>query len=421
MEETKGILLDLFIIFAIAKLAGEVFTRLRQPAIIGEVLAGVLIGPHALGFIGSPDGNLIDFFGGDRQVARESLELVYDVIAQLGVIVLLFFVGLETRLEDMTKVGLRSGMVAVLGVAFPFVMGFALVRLTGQSNIESAFIATAMVATSVGITARVLGDLGVIRSEEARIILGAAVIDDVLGLLLLTVVKGFGEDNFSILELGSTAVASVAFIVFAALVGTRVIRRYSIHLERLHVNNGPLLVALTIMLGVSALANFIGMAAIIGAFLAGMVLSEADERFRLEHQSLPIYEFLVPFFFVVIGTKVDLAVFKQLDVLALALGVTALAVLGKVIGGSLATANSGWRSALIVGVGMAPRGEVGLVVASIGSSIGAISGDMFSVVVFMSIATTLIAPPILTRLVQGKVRQTTGDVVLVGEHGLLEA
>ncbi len=421
MEETKGILLDLFIIFAIAKLAGEAFTRLRQPAIIGEVLAGVLIGPYALGLIGSPDGNLVDFFGGDRQVARESLELVYDVIAELGVIVLLFFVGLETRLEDMTKVGLRSSTVAVLGVAFPFVMGFALVRLTGQSNIESAFVATAMVATSVGITARVLGDLGVIRSQEARIILGAAVIDDVLGLLLLTVVKGFGEDSFSILELGSTAAASVAFIVFAALVGTRVIRRYSIHLERLHVNNGPLLVALTIMLGVSALANFIGLAAIIGAFLAGMVLSEADERFRLEHQSLPIYEFLVPFFFVVIGTKVDLAVFKQPDVLALALGVTALAVLGKVIGGSLATAKSGWRSAMIVGVGMAPRGEVGLVTASIGSSIGAISGDMFSVVVFMSIATTLIAPPILTRLVRGKVRQTTEEFVLAGEHGLLEA
>ncbi len=410
MEDITSILVDLFILFACAKAAGELFLRMRQPPIVGEVLVGVFIGPHALGLVGSPDSALIGLFGGDREAAEEALTIVFDVIAELGVIILLFFVGLETRLRDLTEVGGRATLVAVLGSIFPFALGFGLIWATGRSNIESAFVATAMVATSVGITARVLGDIGAIRTHEARIILGAAVVDDVLALLLLSVVSGFGGDDFDALEVSLTALAAVGFVVFAALVGTRVIRQYSIHLEKLRVRNAPFLVAIIVMLGLSALAGIIGLAAIIGAFLAGMMLAEADERFKLEQQSLPVYEFLVPFFFVVIGTKVDPAAFKDMDILAVALGVTALAVLGKLIGGGLASAGLPGRSAAIVGTGMVPRGEVGLVAASIGSGIGAISGDMFAVVVFMSIATTILAPPALVRLYRGyglKVEEVT--------------
>ncbi|MCH8919352.1 MAG: cobyric acid synthase, partial [Chloroflexi bacterium] len=225
MEGITGILVDLFILFAAAKVAGELFTRLRQPPIVGEVLAGVLIGPHALGLIGLPDSALIELFGGDEKAAEEALTVVLDVIAELGVIILLFFVGLETRLSELLEVGGRATMVAVLGIIFPFILGFAFIWLTDpigteDLEIEAAFVATAMVATSIGITARVLGDIGAIRTREARIILGAAVVDDILALLMLSVVVGLGGDDFDALELGLTALAAVAFVVFAALVGT---------------------------------------------------------------------------------------------------------------------------------------------------------------------------------------------------------
>jgi Na+:H+ antiporter len=401
VDETTAIVVDLFIIFAAARVAGEIFTRLRQPAIVGEVLVGVAIGPYALGLIGSPDSALIDLFGGDREAAEEALNVVFDVIAELGVIILLFFVGLQTRLDELLQVRNRALLAGVLGTILPFVAGFGFILATGRSDIEAAFVATALVATSVGITARVLSDLGVIGSQEARIIIGAAVVDDILGLLLLAVVDSWGQDEFDVTQIALTAVIAVGFVVFAALVGTRVVRRYSMHLEQLHMRNAPFVVAILLMLGLSALSGVVGLAAIIGAFIAGLMFAEAEEGFALELQAQPVYDFLVPFFFVIIGTKVDLGAFDDPEVLAIAITVTVLAVATKAVAGFIAAAGMPLRSAAIIAAGRVPRGEVGFVVASVGAGIGAVSTDMFAVVVFMSIATTLMVPPVLTWLYAG--------------------
>ncbi|HLB12431.1 MAG TPA: cation:proton antiporter [Dehalococcoidia bacterium] len=398
MEDISSILLDLFIIFASAKIASEVFERLRQPAVIGELLVGILIGPFALGLIGSPSMALVHLFQGP-ETARLALNMVYTVLAELGVIFLLFLTGLETRASDIFRVGGRAAAVAVLGVTFPFLMGYLFISLLGRPTVEAVFVATAMVATSVGITARVLRDLGVLGSREARIILGAAVIDDIVGIMILAVAQGLGSaGGLSAWGLVALVVQVVAFTLFLLLVGTRLIRRYSAHFEYLRMPEPTFVVAVALCLGLAALAGYIGLAAIIGAFLAGMVLAEAKEAHRIERHTLGVYEFLVPFFFVITGAMVDWRLFLQLDILALAGLVIVLAILGKMAGGVLGGLGMAPRSALILGTGMVPRGEVGFIVASIGTSIGVIPQDMFSVVIIMSIVTTIVVPPVLKLL-----------------------
>lgn len=399
MSALTTVLLNLFIIYAAAKLAGAVFSRLGQPGVIGELLVGVLIGPHALGLIGEPASGIVELFGGDREAATHALELVLESFAELGVVVLLFTVGLETRATDILRVGGRAAAVGVLGIAVPFLLGFGFMAMTDHPRLESAFVATALVATSVGITARVLQELGVLRTREARIILGAAVIDDILGLLLLAIVSAAGEGDTSVRHIVLIALQAFAFVGFVAWAGTHATRRFSVRLDDLH-ELVPLNLSLLLMLGLAAAASVIGLAGIIGAFLAGMVLAESRDRFNLEHQSRPIYEFLVPVFFVYTGTKVDPASFTDGGIVTLALAVTAIAVVSKLIGAGGAMLGTSRRSMLIVGTGMVPRGEVGLIVAGIGLNLGIIPLDIFSVVVIMSIATTLVVPPALTLIYQ---------------------
>jgi Kef-type K+ transport system membrane component KefB len=393
VEHTADILLDLFVIFALAKIAGEAFRRAGQPSVVGELLVGVVIGPHALG--------IIEVSFGDE----EGLSLAYEVLAELGLIVLLFMVGLETALDELLSAGRRSSIVAVLGVALPFAMGAGFMAATGSDSAEALFVGAALSATSVGITARVLRDLGILDSTEANIIIGAAVIDDVLALLVLAVVSQVGDgESVDVLEIGTTALIAAGFLAFALLLGPRAARRYSLHLERLGAG-GPLVVALALMLGMSAVAAELGLAGIIGAFVAGLMLGESREHLRLEHRVQPIYEFLTPFFFVITGAQVDLGAMLEGDVLALCLAITLLAIAGKVIACGAGAFGLGWRSMGVVGVGMVPRGEIGLVVASIGLAQGSTGNDVFTAVVFMSIATALIAPPALRALIGRSARQ----------------
>lgn len=392
------IMFQVFVIFVAAKLAGEVASRLNVPAVVGELLVGILIGPYALGLVGRPGPALIEAMH-DPVLAEEALHGTLEVLSELGVIILLFVVGLETRLDDILKVGRRATGVAIGGVVLPLALGYFFGLLIGETTVTALFLGTALVATSVGITARVLGDMGQIQTAPARIILGAAVIDDILGMLILAVVAGLaGGDGLSSFSIAVLAVEAIGFTVFVVLVGNRVIRRFEVHLDRLRIRNAGFVVALGVCLGLAALANAIGLAAIIGAFLAGMVFAEASDHWELERHAETLYDVLVPFFFVVAGTNVDPALFLDGGIVTFATALTVLAIIGKLVGCGLGASGLDRRTVAVVGVGMVPRGEVGLVVAGIGRATGAISDTVFSVVAIMSIVTALIVPPVLVAL-----------------------
>jgi Kef-type K+ transport system membrane component KefB len=287
-------------------------------------------------------------------------------------------------------------VVATLGVIVPFIAGYGIAFYWEGSKIEALFVGAALVATSVGITARVLGNLGLLDAPTARIILGAAVIDDILGLLILSVVSSLSEGSVDYYKLGQTAGLSVLFTVVVATIGVKFITRIAPKIEQLRIGDSFYIAGLILCLGLSYLATFIGVAAIIGAFLAGMALSEASESNRTMHkQTSGVMEFMVPFFLVNIGMALDLSVFKETATVWLAIIVTVLAILTKFIGCSLGSYGIGWRRSAQVGVGMVPRGEVGIVVAQIGLTLGVISPPFFASVLFMAIATTLIAPPFI--------------------------
>jgi len=380
--ESARILLDLFIIFVAAKVAGEIFYHLRLPAVVGEIFVGMLLGPHLLGaFHDTP---------------------ALDIFAEMGVIFLLFAVGLETRASDMFRVGKSAALVAIIGVILPFALGLALMLGLGHHIITALFVATALVATSVGITARVLADLGQAASRAARVILGAAIIDDILGLIVLAMVSGLSAGKFSLLQILLILLQALAFTGFVLLVGRRAAHRISAHLYRLHLVNPAFIISVALCLGLSALAGYIGLAAIVGAFLAGMVFAETREAAHIRRSIDPLYEFLVPIFFVIMGAKVNLPGLLSPAVLGLGLLVTLLAVVGKLLGCGAAARLTGMsrRESLAVGIGMSPRGEVGMVVAAIALGSGVITGNIYSVVVFMVLLTTLITPPLLRRVMK---------------------
>lgn len=401
MDLSQRILVDLFIIFVAAKLGGEIFTRWRQPQVLGELVAGIAIGPHTLGLIGDPGQKLIARLGSE-EAARAALEGAYRSMAELGLIFLLFFVGLEVRVQDVLKVGRRAAAVAVLGVLVPFAFGYVYMRIQRRPDIEALFVGAALIATSTGITARALRDMGVIRSTEARIILGAAAIDDVLSLLTLAVLGGLGGAGRSTpLDLLVLVGEALAFVGFVALAGTGLASKYGPRLRATGDSNVPFATAITICWGLAILAGQIGLSPIVGAFLAGMVLAETQGHFDIQRAALPVYELLVPFFFVLVGAQVDLAVLIAPRMLELTLVLTMLAISGKLLGCGAGAWGLGWRAAGIIGVGMVPRGEVGLVTVSLGRALNAVPNELFSAIVVMSLLTTVVAPPILARLYAG--------------------
>jgi Na+:H+ antiporter len=381
-SDTAGVLTDLFLVLLAAKLGDEVFKRIGQPAVVGEILGGVLVGPSVLGWV---------------EVGE-----VLRVFSELGVVFLLFWVGLETRLSEMRAVGRIALTVGSAGVVLPFLAGIGFGLALGESTETSVFLGAALAATSAGITSATFLDLGIARSRAARTVLGAAVVDDILALILLSVAVGMAADGG--VDAGKIALAlaiAVAFVAFVALGGTQLLQRRPQLLQAPAFANSPLLPAVLLCLGLAAFAANIGLAALIGAFLAGMIVAETKDHSSIEEEVRPLYAFFPPFFFAFIGIELDLGTLLDGHALLLLAAITVIAAAAKLIPAYWAARPLGRQEAAVVGVGMIPRGEVGIVVASIGAAEGVVDAELFGVVVGMSILTTLVAPFALRRISGG--------------------
>jgi Kef-type K+ transport system membrane component KefB len=371
----EQLLLELLVIFVAAKVTGEIFERLHVPGVLGEILAGVVLGPYALAWIHPTD--------------------TLHSIAEVGVIFVLFSAGLETSPQELIRVGRKALTVALAGVIVPFALGFAYMKWRGDASSEAVFVGAAMVATSVGITARVLGDLHVLSTRAAKIILGAAVFDDILGMVLLAIVAGLASTGkLEWVHLGVLAVEAATFAFFMIFAAPHIVPRIRPRVERLSTQNATLVLALGICLFLSWLSASIGMAAIIGAFFAGLMFADYAPQWNLLPRVAGITEFLSPYFFFSIGSRLDLHSFRK-DVLLAAVMITLLAIISKLFGCGAPLWREGWTAMLRVGVGMMPRGEVALIVALVGLQSQMVTQSTYAIVVFMTAVTTLLAPPVL--------------------------
>lgn len=371
---TGRVLLDILVLLVAAKVAAELAERVRLPAVLGEIIAGVIIGPSALGLVKPSE--------------------VLAVLGELGVILLLVQVGMETDLRELGRVGKSSLSVAVVGVVIPFFGGWAGATALGHSGTAAVFVGAALTATSVGITARVFGDLRALATTEARIVLGAAVADDVLGLVILTVVSRIAtEGSVSVAAVAGVVAVAVGFLVLSSLAGTLAAPKLFRTLHRLSRSNGTLLaLALAFALGFAELASAAKLAPIVGAFVAGVALGRTHQSDRIGRELLPLTHVFVPVFFLQIGIEADLKAMLRPSVLELAAVLGVIGVVGKVVAGWVAPRST---DRLLIGIGMIPRGEVGLIFASIGLRLGVFDSDLYAAILLVVLATTVVTPPIL--------------------------
>lgn len=378
--DVAAFLVALIAVFAAAKLFGEIAERLGQPAVLGELLAGIVVGVSGL--------QLVD-----------PHEPTMHLLAELGVIFLLFMIGLETDLKRLLSVGTSSTAVAVVGVALPFFLGYEAGILFGYSNTVSIFLGASLTATSVGIASRVLSDLGHLRDDEAQVVLGAAVIDDVIGLVILAAVAAMAHGE----AMGGWEIARITTMAFgfvaAAVVGGGVLAPWLIRIiARLRVAKAIFFASIMFAFALAWVAEAIGSAMIVGSFAAGLVLARTDRGEQIQREVHDIAHFFVPIFFVSVGAAIDLRSLNPMDPAArphLLFGgvLTLVAVLGKFVAGWAALRRGLRRH--IIGIGMIPRGEVGLIFARIGLSAGILSAGLYSSVALMVVMTTFITPPLL--------------------------
>ncbi len=374
----------MLIVFGSAKLISELFERAGLPGIAGEILAGILIGPSVLHWV----------------APNETMKALSD----LGVLFLLFSIGLEVQLADLLRVGLLSTLVATLGEVAPFLAGWGILVAWGGTAHAALFMGAALVATSVGISASVLKRRNLLHHRASQIILAAAVIDDVLGLIVLAVVSSVARGRFNLAEIVVTAGLATTFVVATAIWGTRVVSRIFPHFHsRIRADEAQFDVAMVLLFSLAVLAFYTGVAAIVGAFLAGLALADnADSRVR--HLTRGVTELLVPFFLAGIGLNFDVGIFRSRSTVLMSLVILIAAVATKVAGCGLATLSNGWQTSLRVGVGMIPRGEVAMVAAQLGLSMLILSPAVYSVIVFVVVASALLTPPLLKMAFGGTVR-----------------
>lgn len=389
------ILLGIVIILAAAKIGGGIFEKIGQPAVLGELVLGIII------------GNLAYFTGWEFFAPLRNHTFV-DLFARFGVIILLFEIGLETEIRDIVKVGLSSFLVALGGIVTPFILGYftSLYFFPDAGFSVHLFVGATLCATSVGIKARVFKDLGKLQTTESSILMGAAVIDDIIVLFILAIVTDIvvagSVDPFPVIR---TSIFSILFLVGAILMGLKLAHFLGYYTKHRKAEGWKLAMAIVFCLLLSYTANLIGLATIVGAFAAGLILREV--RFKdLKGGEHGIQEILrpasfvfVPVFFLLIGMKIKLEIFGNLSVLKLALAITIAAILGKQVCGLCALGKG--LNRIAIGVAMIPRGEVTLIFAGIGKSIGVISDTIFSALIIMVIITTLITPPLLRLLMSG--------------------
>lgn len=410
----SGVLISLIIVYLAAKLVGELCIRVNLPPVLGELTAGVIVGISALNLLIFPDGQqgfhslILDLLqttaGLESQSVQSvagSISEVISVLSELGVIILLFEIGLESDLKELIRVGPQAAIVAVVGVAVPFALGTTgLITIFGVAVVPAIFAGAALTATSIGITAKVLAEIGQLSSKEGQIIIGAAVLDDILGIIILAVVA-------SLAKTGEIRISNILYLIVSAsvfLIGTilvgRLLSPYFVALvEGMQTRGQLLLASLIFAFTLAYIGAAIHLEAILGAFAAGLVLAETEKRKELEEQIAPIADMLVPIFFVVVGAKTDVSVLNPINPanregLIIALFLVIVAVLGKLVTGATISGEEGvnrWA----IGIGMIPRGEVGLVFAGVGAATGILSNSLNAAIIVMVILTTFLAPPLL--------------------------
>jgi Kef-type K+ transport system membrane component KefB len=370
----------LIVMLAAAKWLGRLAQRVGQPAVLGELLAGVLVGKSALGLV-DPSHDAIHLF------------------AELGVIILLFTIGLETELRKLLAVGTASSAVAVAGVVLPFVLGYATCRLSGLGELVAVVTGASLTATSVGITARVLSEMGALQSAEGQVVLGAAVLDDILGLIILGVVGGLARgEGISLGRVGGTTAMAFGFLAATLLIGKPLLSWVMPRLGRLRSPQSPTILALLLALALAWLADRAGSAMIIGAFAAGLLLADLPRSHEIEHGITALGHFFVPLFFVSVGAAVDVTLLNPLDLAnQRLLLISGLLTAGGVAGKYLAGFTPFWfrGNKRLIGIAMIPRGEVGLIFAQMGLSSGTLDPAMFAAVTLVVMVTTFLAPPLL--------------------------
>jgi len=365
-------------VLILSRILGDLSQRIGQPAVLGELVAGILLGPSVIGLL--DPGNLVVF-----------------TLAELGVLILLFQIGLHTELGAILKVGAPAATVGVVGVILPFVGGVLVCNALGITGITATVCAAAMTATSIGISARVLSDLGQLNTPEGRIVIGAAVLDDVIGLIILSVVSGLAAGGaLSLLGISKVAGLAVGFLIAALAVGSVAAPLIVKAAGRMRVDGALGSLSLAFALALAAGASESGSAMIIGAFAAGLVLHTTPKGKEIEKATTSLGHFFVPVFFGYVGASIKLQALMDREVLVIGGALCAVAIVSKLLAGFAPF----WLKAnkLQIGVAMIPRGEVGLIFAQMGLALGALTEGIFSAVVMMVMVTTLVAPPWLAKI-----------------------